>query len=121
MQEKTEFMGKYYDGEAQAKLAEKRKEWNPELQAEATRAWSELFRDVEAALDEDPASVKAQALVARWRKLVGAFTGGDPEISRGLGKAWADRANWPAAAREQSTPFANPKVWEFIKKASAGS
>ena len=120
MQEKTEFMNKYYSEEAQAKLAEKRKEWNPELQAEATRAWSELFRDVEAALDEDPASEKAQALVARWRKLVEGFTGGDPEVSRGLGKAWADRANWPGSMKEQSAPFANPKVWEFIKKASGG-
>ena len=60
------------------------------------------------------------AAVARWRKLVESFTGGDPEVSRGLGKAWADRANWPADTREQTAPFANPKVWEFIKKASGG-
>jgi MerR family transcriptional regulator, thiopeptide resistance regulator len=91
MQENTEFMNKYYSQPAQAKLAEKRKEWKPELQAEATRAWTELFRDVEASLDEDPAVGKAQALVARWKKLVEGFTGGDPEISRGVGKVWADR------------------------------
>jgi DNA-binding transcriptional MerR regulator len=118
MQEDTEFMNKYYSEEAQAKLAEKRKEWNPEMQAEVSRAWSELFRDVEAALDEDPASEKAQALAARWRKLVESFTGGDPEVSRGVGKAWADRSNWPGTVKEQSAPFVNPKVWEFIKKAS---
>jgi DNA-binding transcriptional MerR regulator len=117
MQEKTEFMDKYYSEEAQAKLAGKRKEWNPELQAETTRAWNELFRDVEAALEEDPASEKAQALAARWRKLLEGFTGGDPEVSRGIGKAWADRANWPATVKEQSAPFVNPKVWEFIEKA----
>jgi DNA-binding transcriptional MerR regulator len=121
MQERTEFLNKYYSQEAQAKLVEKRKQWNPELQAEVGRAWSELFRDVEAALDEDPASEKAQALVARWRKLVEGFTGADPELSKGVGQAWADRANWPATAKEQSAPFANPKVWEFIKKASASS
>jgi MerR family transcriptional regulator, thiopeptide resistance regulator len=118
MQEKTEFLNKYYSEEAQAKLGEKRQQWNPELQAEATRAWTELFRDVEASLEEDPKSEKAQGLVSRWRKLVEGFTGGDPEVSRGLGKAWADRANWPADTREQSAPFVNPKVWEFIKKAS---
>ena len=119
MQENTEFMNQYYSEEAQAKLAEKRKEWKPEMQAEVTRAWNELFRDVEASLDEDPKSEKAQALLARWRKLVEGFTGGDPEVSRGLGKAWDDRANWPAGMKEQSTPFSNPKVWEFIRKASA--
>jgi DNA-binding transcriptional MerR regulator len=120
MQEKTEFMNRYYSEEAQAKMADKRKQWNPDLQAEATRAWSELFRDVEASLDEDPQSPNAQALVSRWRKLVEGFTGGDPEISKGLGKAWADRANWPADTKTVTEPFANPKVWEFIKKASGG-
>jgi MerR family transcriptional regulator, thiopeptide resistance regulator len=118
MQENMEYTKKYYSEEAQAKLAERRKEWNPEMQAEATRAWNDLFRDIEAALDEDPASQKAQALAARWRKLVEAFTGGDPEVARGLGKAWADRGNWSSAFKEQTAPFANPKVWEFIKKAT---
>ena len=90
------------------------------MQAEVSRAWSELFRDVEAALDEDPRSEKAQALAARWRKLVEGFTGGDGEISQGLGRAWADRGNWPANMQEQTAPFVNPKVWEFIRKASQG-
>lgn len=117
MQENIEFTKKYYSEEAQAKLAERRKEWKPEMQAEVSRAWNELFRDVEASLDEDPASEKAQALAARWRKLGEGFTGGDPEVSRGLGKAWADRGNWPGAMAEQTAPFANPKVWEFIRKA----
>jgi DNA-binding transcriptional MerR regulator len=117
MQENNELTKKYYSEEAQAKLAERRQEWNPEMQAEVSRAWSELFRDVEAALDEDPRSEKAQALAVRWRKLVEAFTGRDPEVSRGLGKAWADCGNWPGGMKEQTAPFANPKVWEFIKKA----
>ena len=119
MQENTEFLNKYYSPEAQAKLAEKRKEWTPELQAEATRAWTELFRDVEAALGEDPKSPKAQALLARWRKLVEGFTGGDPDLSRGVGNAWADRGNWTPAMKEQSAPFADPKIWDFIRRAGA--
>jgi hypothetical protein len=57
--------------------------------------------------------------VARWKKLVESFTGGDAEVSRGLGKVWADRQNWPSTMKEQSAPFINPKVWEFIRKASA--
>jgi len=117
MQENIEFTKKYYSEEAQSKLAERRKDWNPEMQAEVTQAWTELFRDVEASLHEDPAGEKAQALAARWRKLVEGFTGGDPDVSHGLGKAWADRANWPPTIKEQTAPFANPKVWEFIKSA----
>src|SRR5204863_5815378 len=80
----ADFMNKYYSEEAQAKMAERRAEWNPELQEQATAAWTALFRDVEAALGEDPASDKAQALAGRWKKLVESFTGGDADISAGL-------------------------------------
>lgn len=37
---------------------------------ERSQRWGELFRDVEAALGEDPASQRAQALAARWTELV---------------------------------------------------
>ena len=40
------------------------------LSEERSQRWGELFRDVEAALGEDPASVRAQALAARWTALV---------------------------------------------------
>lgn len=119
MQDNADFMNKYYSEEAQAKMAERRAEWNPELQEQATAAWTALFRDVEAALGEDPASEKAQALAARWRKLVESFTGGDAEVSAGLKKVWADRQNWPATLQQQAAPFMDPKVWEFIGKAMA--
>ncbi len=116
MQDSTEFMKKYYSDEAQAKMAERRQQWNPELQERATRAWADLFRDVEASLSEDPVSEKAQALAARWKKLVEEFTGGDAEISTGLQKAWADRQHWPNALQQQSAPFSNPKVWDFMSR-----
>jgi DNA-binding transcriptional MerR regulator len=121
MQDNVEFLNKYYSKEAQAKLAERRENWTPELQEQATAAWTELFRDVEAALSEDPASEKAQALAARWRKLVEGFTGGDADVSAGLKKVWADRQQWPATLQQQAAPFMNQKVWEFIGKAMACS
>ena len=98
-------------------MAERRQLWNPELQAQVTKDWTDLFRDVEAALGEDPASEKVQALAARWKKLVEAFTGGDRDISEGLGKAWADRENWSPTLQQQSAPFANKRIWEFMGKA----
>jgi len=117
MQENEEFFKKYYSDEAWAKMSGRRQQWDPAQQEQVTQAWSELFREVEAALGEDPAGPKAQALAARWKKLVEGFTGGDPGISAGLGKVWADQANWPASMKEQAAPFANKKVWEFIHKA----
>ena len=114
MQNDNSWTEKYYSPEARAKIDERKKEWTPELQAQVSKQWTELFADVEAALDEDPAGEKAQALGARWKTLVAGFTGGDPEIGKGLNKLYADRPNWPAAAKEQMASFGNPKVWEFM-------
>jgi DNA-binding transcriptional MerR regulator len=117
MQDNNTWAAKYYSPEAQAKIAARAKEWTPELQAKVSAEWTELFRDVEACLNEDPAGEKAQALAARWKKLVGGFTGGDPEVSAGLNRLYADKANWPAQMKEQMAPFNNPKVWEYMGRA----
>jgi len=117
MQDSAEFLNQYYSEPAQAKLAERRAQFTPEMQEEVSKAWNELFKDVEASLDEDPANEKSQALAARWRKLIEGFTGGDAEVSVGLRKAWSDREHWPAPLQQQTTPFVNPKVFEFIGKA----
>ena len=114
MQNDNSWSEKYYSPEARAKIDERKKEWTPELQAQISKQWTELFADVEAALDEDPAGEKAQALAVRWKALVAGFTGGDPEIGKGLNKLYADRPNWPAPAKEQMAPFGNPKVWEYM-------
>jgi len=119
MQENTDWKDKYYSPEARAKIAERAKDWTPEKQAEMSKAWMELFREVEATLGEDPAGERAQALAARWRKLGEGFSGGDPEIVVGLRKLYADHANWPVDFQQQMKPFRNPAVVDFICKAMA--
>ena len=56
MQNDNSWTEKYYSPEARAKIEARAREWTPELQAEVSKQWTELFRDVEAALHEDPAS-----------------------------------------------------------------
>lgn len=119
MQDNADFVGKYYSEEARAKISKRAEQWTPEMQAEISRKWNDLFRDVEASLHEDPAGDKAQALAARWRTLVEAFTNRDPEVSDGLRKLWADQKNWPESLKQNAMPYTNPKVWEFIGKAMA--
>lgn len=114
MQNDQDWSAKYYSPEARAKIEERKKEWTPELQEQTTKAWLELFGDVEASLDLDPASERAQALGARWKQLVGGFTGGDPGIAAGLNRMYADRPNWPAHMQETMASFSNPRVWEFM-------
>ncbi len=119
MQNDADWTSKYYSDSAKVKVDARKSRWSPELQERVTREWNELFRDVEAALGEDPAVPKAQALAARWRKLVGEFTGGDPEIQKGLNAMYADQANWPAERKQYQV---KPEIHDFIMKAMrAGS
>jgi len=115
MQNETDWSKKYYSPDAQAKVEEGKARWSPELQAEVSQKWTALYADIEAALGEDPVGPKAQALAARWRALVQGFTGGDPEVQRGLNKMWADQANWPAGLRSQYQ--IKPEIQDFIVRA----
>ncbi len=114
MQNETNWTEKYYSPQARAAIERRRLEWTPEMQAEVSRQWAELFADIEAALGENPAGARAQALAARWRKLVSAFTGGNREIQKGLNAMHADQANWPAAAQAYRI---RPELQAFILKA----
>jgi TipAS antibiotic-recognition domain len=76
----------YRAQEARTKIEERKALWSPALQEKVTNEWNTLLADVEAALGEPVTNPKAQALAARWRKLVEGFTGGDPEVQKGLNK-----------------------------------
>jgi MerR family transcriptional regulator, thiopeptide resistance regulator len=117
MQDNTDWKEKYYSPEARAKIEIRARDWTPELQEQATKAWLDLMQDIEGALDEDPASDRAQGLVARWRKLVEGFTGGDPEVAAGLRKLSADQANWPPEFKQQMKIFMKKEAWEFMGRA----
>jgi len=117
MENNTDWMKKYHSDEGWAKIQQRRPQWSPELQERVSREWTELFRDVEAALGEDPEGAKVQALAVRWKRLIEEFTGGDREITAGVKTVWADRPNWPAEFQQQAAPYSNPKVWEFMSKA----
>lgn len=119
MQNTTDWSKRYYSDEAKAKIEEKKKAWNPALQEQVTKDWNQLFADIEASLGEDPASPKAQELAARWKSLLSGFTGGDPEIQKGLNSMYADRENWPAEQRERYS--IKPELWAFIQKAFAAA
>ncbi len=94
MQTRKDWMKKYYTEE---QLNDLRKRWSPEVQAESERGWSELIRDVEAAIarGESPDSETGRKLAERRQKLLDMFTGGDPGIKANLQRLFADKANWP--------------------------
>ena len=117
MQNDMEWSKQFYGPEAQAKLESRQALWSPELQEKVTRKWSELFADIEAALaaGDNPSGPKGQELAARWKELVAGFTGGDPEIQKGLNKMWAGQEKWPEPRK--SAYGIKPEIQEFIMKA----
>jgi DNA-binding transcriptional MerR regulator len=115
MQNETDWTRQYYSNDAQEKVDARRPLWSPELQEKVTQQWNDLFRDIEAALHEEPAGPAAQTLLARWRELVGAFTGGDAQIQKGLNRMYADMPNWPAERRQKFG--IRPEIQAFIEKA----
>jgi MerR family transcriptional regulator, thiopeptide resistance regulator len=114
MQNDMEWTKKYYSEEAKADLARRNRE-DPELARRGERDWAELIKDVEGSLSEDPGSPKAQALAARWQKLIESFTGGNSQAADGLKKLYADQGNWPASFKK---PYSD-EVGAFICRAVA--
>ena len=113
MQDNMEWAKKYYSEQALASLADR--QVSAEVIEQAQRDWAVLIKDVEAALGEDPAGPRAQALAARWRKLIEAFTGGNRQVQAGLNKLYADQANWPATMKK---PYSD-EVGAFMCRAMA--
>ncbi len=91
--------------------------------ARAGESWIAFFRDVAAALDEDPAGARASALVARHRALVAESAPGDPDAQNAAMLAWAGRHTWPAGMRRDvaSLYLLSEDTWDkvvdFIERA----
>jgi thioredoxin len=122
LEEVTEFLKqaalatrkKYFSAEAWAKVEELRKA----ERGDASRRWQarvDLFRDIEAALAEDPASEKAQALAARWMSQLDQTTGGNAEIKAGMLRGWALRRGWPESHRHQVEALHGMSWDRFLK------
>jgi hypothetical protein len=83
----------------------------------SAREWIELFCDVEAALGQDCASKRVQALAARWMELAENISRGDPGIHAGWKNAWLDRQHWPVQIQEQMASYDMEKIILFILEA----
>jgi len=97
-----------------AKIA-RMKSWSPEQRAKVEQEWAQLFQDVEAALDTDPAGAPAQVLAKRWMTLIEDFAGPNQMRSD---DTQARYTQW-AASTDRSAPYGNPRAWDFIARALA--
>ena len=98
MQPQENFMRKYYTDQAWLDKERIVHETPLEVWQKSMKAWRQLFAEIEAAIDLDPASESAQALTKRWLQLAETAHGGNEAVRAGNIEAWNDRPNWP---REQ--------------------
>jgi len=98
MQPQENSMRKYYTEQAWTERTQLREQWK-QAPADVREKWyqtsKQLFTDIEAALDLDPASEAAQALTKRWLQLLDSANGSNEELRAAGMEAWKDRHNWP--------------------------
>ena len=88
-------------------------------------AWRAVFRDIEAALDIDPASDRAQKLLKRATTLWDAAIGSDSMLRRavreGYGNAWNARDRWPRELQRRYAEFRIEAIAKFLGNAAMAS
>ena len=114
VQNDIESMKKYYSDETWLKRKQHYEHWPP-------AEFEDLFREIGAALGEDPAGEKAQALKSRWRQVLNPMVTGDPEVQAGALAAWNDREHWPAAMRQRIAELKIEPIIDFLARAMAAS
>ena len=119
MQNDSDWMMKYFTDAAKISVQKRKAEWTPESQALTEREWSDLFRDIQLALDEDPSGPSAQRLLKRWNKLAKELIGADPQVPQGVKALFADQSNWPPDFAQKMKPFTDQRVWHFIRNTAA--
>jgi DNA-binding transcriptional MerR regulator len=103
MQPQENSMRKYYTEQAWMERTQLRDHWGhapAEIREKFKQASQQLFTEIEAALDLDPASEVAQALTKRWLQLVDSGSGGNDGVRAGSIEAFKDRHNWPPAQQD---------------------
>jgi len=114
MQNDVEAMKKYDSEEAWRKRKRQYEQW-------PSADFENLFREIRAALGEDPAGERAQTLRVRWRQVLNEIVTGDPEVQAGALAAWNDREHWPVAMREKVQELRIEEAVEFLAQAMAAA
>jgi MerR family transcriptional regulator, thiopeptide resistance regulator len=95
MQPQENSMRRYYTDQAWLDKERIARETPAEDRKKNAQAWRQVFAEIEADIDLDPASEQAQALTRRWLQLAEIAHGGNEAVRAGNIEAWNDRPNWP--------------------------
>ncbi|MGO8932397.1 MAG: MerR family transcriptional regulator [Terracidiphilus sp.] len=95
MQPQENSMRKYYTEQAWLDKERIARERPAEELKKNVLALRKLFCEIEAEIDLDPASERAQDLTKQWLQLAEYSHGGNEAVRAGNTQAWSDYQNWP--------------------------
>lgn len=95
MQPQENFMRKYYSDQAWLDKERIARETPAEERKKHVQAMRQVFAEIEAEIDLDPASERAQSLTRRWLQQSETAHGGNEAVRAGNIEAWNDYQNWP--------------------------
>ena len=119
MQEKRDEFRKQYEELLQGKIS-RLQALSPQDREQLRTRFGELCKEIQGALDQDPAGPRAQELAGRWLELLAAFSpkgAVDPQLLKYQATYMSD-GEWPAGAPQPEPPYGKP-VWEFMARAIA--
>jgi DNA-binding transcriptional MerR regulator len=119
MQEKRDEFKKQYEALLQGKI-QRLPALSPDARERLRGQFSELSKEIQGAIDQDPAGPRAQELAGRWLELLAAFSpkgAVDPQLLKYQATYMSD-GEWPAGATQPEPPYGKP-VWEFMARAIA--
>jgi len=101
MQPQENFMRKYYTEQAWLDKERIARERPVEEFKKNVTALRRAFREIEAEIDLDPASERAQDLTRQWLQLAEYAHGGNEAVRAGNTQAWNDYQNWPPEEQDK--------------------
>ena len=109
----------YYTAEQMESLKKRAEEVGEERMRQAPTDWAELIAEVRAEMEQgtDPTTPHVLSLARRWLALINEFTGGDPGISRSLGRLWQEQGDNIVA--QHGAEYDSRGVYDYIGKAIA--
>ena len=107
----VDVLKKYFSDDAWERWRARHSTWPPE-------EWVALFRELQSALDEDPASPRAEALVVRYVALFEAEAQNDPNIRTALRKAAGDHESWRAFLQASMPDVDVAGITRFVASAA---
>jgi MerR family transcriptional regulator, thiopeptide resistance regulator len=101
MQPQENFMRRYYTDQAWLDKERIARQTPVEERKKNMLALRKLFVEIEAEIDLDPASERAQDLTRQWLQLAEFAHGGDEAVRAGNIEAWKDYKNWPQDGQDR--------------------